>query len=586
MGKQNEIKKITLREKMFLMTLGFCLTFIIIELGLRLGGFLFLTIQEYRNKSSLRKAGQYCILCFGESTTAMGEHPYPEQLEEILNQRMPGVRFSVINKGVPGTNTSGILLALEQNLNKYKPNMVVAMMGINDAEILVPNQNNFAYCLRNLLMSMRTYKLLSMLKLHIMAKMKEKGWLPAGINGHMAQIKQGSFADIGHAKEILRYALAQNPRDDQAYLEYGQVCKVQGESTQAENAFKKVLELNPYNSTATSELAWLYYSQGKTAQAEVVFLKSLDLDHKTDRAYTELARFYWIEHKVVKAKEACLKALALNPKSYQAYIEYGRVSKDEGKVAQAEEAFKKALDLDAKDEAAYDGLKWIYKETGKKVELEELFKKALKNNVRGEWIYAELAWFYQEEGRFSEAEDAFKKAIALNPDNYWVQINLAGFYLDRGRLADAEETLKKAVRMHPQSEKVVGTIATFYKKYGKNTLMQYYYDQANNVRLKYYNPITVSNYRLLREILDKRNIVLVCVQYPMRNIEPLKKIFERQNGIIFVDNEKIFKDAVQKMTYNDYFSDAFGGDFGHCRDRGNRLLAENIANGILEYLKK
>jgi hypothetical protein len=49
-----------------------------------------------------------------------------------------------------------------------------------------------------------------------------------------------------------------------------------------------------------------------------------------------------------------------------------------------------------------------------------------------------------------------------------------------------------------------------------------------------------------------------------------------------VDNEKIFRDAVKKDKSSIYFNDMFGGDFGHCTDKGNRLLAENIANAILK----
>jgi hypothetical protein len=67
----------------------------------------------------------------------------------------------------------------------------------------------------------------------------------------------------------------------------------------------------------------------------------------------------------------------------------------------------------------------------------------------------------------------------------------------------------------------------------------------------------------------------------MRNVEPLKKIFEQDESIIFVDNESVFKEALQKASYNEYFVDMFAGDFGHCTKKGNRLLAENIANTIL-----
>ena len=69
----------------------------------------------------------------------------------------------------------------------------------------------------------------------------------------------------------------------------------------------------------------------------------------------------------------------------------------------------------------------------------------------------------------------------------------------------------------------------------------------------------------------------------MRNVDPLKRIFRgNDKGIIFVDNEKIFKDAVAGDGYQKYFRDIFGGEFGHCTEEGNRLLAKNAASVILK----
>ena len=58
-------------------------------------------------------------------------------------------------------------------------------------------------------------------------------------------------------------------------------------------------------------------------------------------------------------------------------------------------------------------------------------------------------------------------------------------------------------------------------------------------------------------------------------------LIKRPEGIIFVDNEEIFKQAITQGSYDEYFSDRLGGDLGHLTPKGNRLLAENIANEIL-----
>lgn len=53
-------------------------------------------------------------------------------------------------------------------------------------------------------------------------------------------------------------------------------------------------------------------------------------------------------------------------------------------------------------------------------------------------------------------------------------------------------------------------------------------------------------------------------------------------GFAFSDNERIFKEALRQGTYAEYFEDSFTGDFGRCTKKGNELLAQNIANAILE----
>ncbi len=121
---------------------------------------------------------------------------------------------------------------------------------------------------------------------------------------------------------------------------------------------------------------------------------------------------------------------------------------------------------------------------------------------------------------------------------------------------------------------------SLYEEMGRSELAKEYAKKVNN-----YTPVTVNNYRKLKEILDRKGIKLVCVQYPMRNIKPLKKIFEDDSkGVVFVDNERIFRDLVKQDGSRIYFRDMFGGDFGHCTEKGNRLLAGNIANVILKEI--
>ena len=104
------------------------------------------------------------------------------------------------------------------------------------------------------------------------------------------------------------------------------------------------------------------------------------------------------------------------------------------------------------------------------------------------------------------------------------------------------------------------------------------------LRRQYYNSVIRHNYRLLWQVLRRRGIGLVCMQYPLHRVDDLKRMFDSPEGIVFVDNERVFSDALRYGRYSDYFSDAFAGDFGHCTPSGNRLIASNLAQAVLKTL--
>src|SRR5262249_34442654 len=109
---------------------------VLLEGGLRIAGWLFLRVQESRNRASLAEGRPYRVLCIGESTTALGgEEAYPHQLEQILNQQAGRNLVSVVNRGVPAVNTDYILGTIPALLARYRPDVVVAMMGINDLDV-------------------------------------------------------------------------------------------------------------------------------------------------------------------------------------------------------------------------------------------------------------------------------------------------------------------------------------------------------------------------------------------------------------------------------------------------------------------
>lgn len=463
MAKDNLNKsQLTLKKRIFIFGCGIIFTIVLFELGIRLLGGVILFLQEYRNRVSIAQRGEYRILCLGESTTAK---QYPPYLEEILNQQNIGIKFSVIDKGANPANTSFILNDLEHILDQYRPDMVIAMMGIDDKKI--KDYKDIADANTVLSKKFKLYRLLKNIWMRTIKRPQEK-----------ATFEQGNNKEYS----MLCTAIKQDPQDDMAYVNLGffYFSNSTGELSEAEASFRKVLELNPKNEKAYVLLGVLCNYENRTPEAEVFFKKALEL----------------------------------NPYNYRVYFRLGEI--------------------------------------------------------------------YIKQNMVTQAEDSFRRAMELNPRDDKIYFQIGRYYLEINKLADAQAMFKKSIALNLYNDKAYGGLAIVYEKMKQYNFAQKYYEKAEEIRLKRFSLISANNYRKLKKMLDKKKVKLVCVQYPMRNVLPLKKIIAEIETIIFVDNEKLFKKAIRSEGYNEYFLDNFGGDFGHCTMKGNRLLAGNIAKVILE----
>jgi len=634
---------------------------VLLEAGLRLGGFIMQSRQEYKNKLSLRQKDHYRIMCLGDSST---QGQYPRFLVDVLNNRNCGMKFSVIDKGQAGATPASIIGDIETDLNEYRPDMVVVMMGCYDIGAQVSYPAEASPGILQFIRSLRIYKLARLLWLHLVtdAKGRRSGLFDLGVHEiyaapenaqpgkDMAYVERGlahfTQGDLSQAEECYLKALELNPKNDKAYVELGWLYRKRGQTLRAEEYYKKALELNPRNDMAYLEFGRIYHERGFPLQAEKYFKKAIefnpgndlaffesgllcyeqrqfplaenflkkaiDLNPGNHQAYYELGRMYYEQGYYATAEEFLDKAIVLDPGNDQVYLERGRVWYVQGYAREAEECFKKAIELNPKNGKAYVECGWIYRNRGQERQAAVFFKKAVALNLsyialgpntehfpqkeavlkkavasdpQSDSAYLDLGRSYFYNGRqelLPQAETCFKKALELNPGNYMAYFELGGVYQAQGRFQEAEERFRQALALDIGNKaQLFSALGRIYTQMGRIDSAWECYRKADDIRMNTCDASTASSYRKLKEILDKRNIKLVCVQYPMRNIGPLKKIFQgADNGIIFVDNENVFKDAVKANGYNAYFRDMHGGDFGHCTEKGNQLLAENIARVI------
>jgi len=284
-------------------------------------------------------------------------------------------------------------------------------------------------------------------------------------------------------------------------------------------------------------------------QAEKMYTEIIATDPENDRACFELAQLYMDDERYEKAREMCERAIEINPRNDWAYL----------------------------------GLARYYSIIGGRYEkAREMCERAIEINPRNDWAYLVLGICSKKKIPHEETAKLFRKTLEINSSNYRAYIELGLLHKATGEYYKCEEVFKKAIKIRPWDEFAYAALIQCYEDQGKHKLAKEYSGLLDILGYEYYNPVTHYNYRKLKDIVTHHGIKLVCVQYPVRSLESLKKLLEPYENIIFVDNEKIFKNAIKKSSYDEYFIDIFGGNFGHCTPKGDRLLAENIANAICE----
>ena len=481
-------------KKIISVIAGIFLSLALLEALLRLAGFIYLTARSVENDLSVRRDGTCRVMCIGESTTA-GQ--YTKFLEAALNRKSKKVKFSVIDKGVPGTNTWALLRDLEGNLSRYRPHIVVAMAGVNDAGWNSVTRESAAF------EKIRVIKLFKILCLDIKYVFENKFGKISRDRIHWDRLDPRT-----PPKGNIRGNIEQELNDG---VEYGVIEK---ELLSLKDKYPE--EANPY-----IWLALLYY---------------MDNEQNRDKGNECLIQAEKYANCDIRA---CCRII-------YAYLWGGE---------------------NDKAEAVAD--KYLLKETEGK-------NKYLVASTFGE--------LYLRQNKIKKAADSFTRAFEARP-------GAAEHYLERlgemrwklGDKSNAEKYFLRALKIFPEDIDLLGVAGLFYLDTGNRTLAQNYFRKYDSSRKNiYYEPPTRANYKGIVGAVKATGAKMVCMEYPTRKIAPLAEMLDNDPKVLFVDNEKIFKDAIGRYGYYAVFNDRFTFTFGHCTDKGNELLADNLADKILE----
>jgi len=496
-----------------LATIFFGIIFVLIFFETILFAFGKLERIIHKVQNNFSKTDEFVILALGESTTApvydfnMQDFSWPAYLEKLLNKENIDKKIKVINEGINSISSDRILNDLKKNIEKYDPDLVISMMGVNDYFGEIAYEAAADIEADSLLSKSRTYKLIKFLIVNIK-------------DNNQSKVKEELDCD---SEESCLYLASIQRENDFA------------ETKLAIKFLNKVLEYNPNNVDAMISLgekqmySYNYNDNEDVIKAMEWFKKALELDPKNPVAYNFL-----------------IQSLMNNTSLEEEWLK--RIEKDMNKIQKNIEEYEiKDVNLFltlATYETCPQDFCYETKQSGNEKRIHYL-NKALATDPQNPDVFFELARYFAQYGDINEAEKFYLQVLQTDVENEiytTTLIELANLYLKTDRQTLAEETFKKAIDI---------------------------------------GGIYVKNYQKLYEILQSNNIKLIAVGYPMRSTQPLELMFS-DSEVLVVSNELNFKKAVEKEGYDQIFVDRFAGDFGHCSEKGNLLLAENIKSVILE----
>jgi tetratricopeptide (TPR) repeat protein len=441
----------------------------------------------------------------------------------MLNATAGKKEFTVINKGIISTTSNYILAHIDQNLDMYKPRMVVVMMGINDKAYLHDFRKSLWWeNLKSYVEDLRVYKLVHLIYEHITHRAKLINTPAQAVDlsleeGNDQQVE--NFLKMVVVESLKKYH--ENPADKRELIQAGLACvelarryRLQGSFQQAENILKQAVALVPNQAIVYEEWGELYLAQKQSAQALKAFQASLVLDPKNSDVLLGLAHAYYQQH---------------NDNAFLFYAGY----------------------LQAKQDY---------------------------------WGHIELAQWLRDNKHEDQAEDYLNRAIALAPYFEQAYVDLGGIMDAQGRYKQEEALYLKEISTYPRNFQVYQALGRFYQKQGKAELAKETFQKAAGRQMPEYCPVTLVNYSLLLDKILSRHIKVIVMQYPMRDIGLLKDYLGQRKGVFYVENKQNFKKALPDGGFRRYFKDNFAYDFGHCTRAGNDLIAQNLKEVILKNL--
>lgn len=223
-----------------------------------------------------------------------------------------------------------------------------------------------------------------------------------------------------------------------------------GRVTDAEAAFRSILELSPTSADAHHLLGVIAIRRGQYDLAVEFISRAIELHPGCSMFYNNLGFALYMQGRLEEALYASQQAIQLNPNMPEAFFNCGNVLYGLGQSEKALAAYDEAVRLNPDYADAHLKRGNLLLAAGRAEEAEDSYVRVVRLNPSDAFAYNNLAVVLVEQKNFDKALVACDQAIRLNPEYANAHTCLANILLKLHRPVEGLSACDRALSIDPE----------------------------------------------------------------------------------------------------------------------------------------
>ena len=271
----------------------------------------------------------------------------------------------------------------------------------------------------------------------------------AGMYANLAEAYR-TLKDETLALKCCEQALRLQPRFVQAVNTSGLICMAQGRFQDAVAHFRRALEWNPNAESAHNNLGNAYRELGLVDEAIARFREAIRLAPNMAEGHSNLGQMLLEQKKTEDAICHCREAVRLNPNLASAHSNLGNVLRKQGNLSEARACYDRALKLNPEVGLVYSNMAQSLQEEGRIDDAVAWYSLALERESHSAKIHTYLASALAAQDKDEQAVECYRTALRIDPKHLEAHTGLGWLRQEQGRYEEAEACYRRALEIKPE----------------------------------------------------------------------------------------------------------------------------------------